>query len=136
VIRNGSRVRFEFGLKNIPIFIHSGYTDFNHTGHWSESIMHIIKTFQAKNMTGNASPTEYKKYEGEYCKLEYPAKLSTYPPSPYWFGIVNQGNPITCNATLGFDLKEARLQFYPTYSELNKSGYWASRGCISWRHSS
>lgn len=121
--QNGTDVKFEFRLKNMEIIIHSGYTDFNRTGRLSEPIMHIMKTFQAKNVTGNAYPTEYKKFEGEYCNLEYPAKLSTYPSSPYWFGIVEQGNPIACNATFLFDLKEALIQFYPTYSELNRSGY-------------
>lgn len=121
--QNGSRVRFEFRLKNIEIGIQSSYTEFNRTGHLSEPMMHFMKTFQAKNVAGNASAGEYKKYEEEYCTVEYPAKLSTLSRSPYWFGIVDQGNPIAVNATFTYLLDHMDIDISPTYSELNKSGY-------------
>lgn len=47
---------------------------FDEDGSISESILHFFETFQAKKLATNITPTpEYKVYEDEYSKVEYPA---------------------------------------------------------------
>jgi hypothetical protein len=69
------------GLNGVDIRLTIGPLMFNEDGSINESVIHFFETFQVKKSatTNVTAAPEYKIYENEYFKVEFPADWIVYP---------------------------------------------------------